>query len=319
MKIKRRCIIFLLILMLLLTALSWWFNRQAVSMAGYIPGRSGAFAGIASEPKDSIDVVVVGDSESYTSISPLEIWREQGISSYVCGQGGQRVQETYYVLKEALKHQSPKVVLLETNLMFRDPGLLGNMQVSVTEFLRSHFKVLRYHNLWKLLVERNITDEAYKGFTIREEIQAFDSEEEYMKETSGIQEIPKSVYIYMEKIIELCRKNDAELVLYSAPSPRNYNYVKHNALEKYASEKGLHYVDLNLKAKDLGIDWKQDSYDKGDHLNLYGARKVTAYMGKYLGGRYGLEDRRDDPAYQEWDVLAGQYYKKAYAEKGEGE
>ena len=57
----------------------------------------------------------------------------------------------------------------------------------------------------------------------------------------------------------------------------------------------------------LRIDWTKDSYDRGDHLNLSGARKVTSYLGKYIGEKYGMEDRRNDPAYQEWDRLAEKY------------
>ena len=70
---------------------------------------------------------------------------------------------------------------------------------------------------------------------------------------------------------------------------------------------GLHYIDLNLKAKELGIDWKKDSYDRGDHLNLFGAQKVTAYLGKYIDEKYDMTDHRGDSVYQDWDRLAEKY------------
>lgn len=307
MKIVKRSILFFLILVILLAGCSAWIHAEAVKLADFIPGRSRPFASIAAERKDGIDVIVLGDSESYTSVSPMQLWKEQGLSSYVCGQPGQKIQETYFMLKTALQSQSPKVVLMETNLMFRDPGPVKNIQSSFAETARYHFPLLRFHNLWKLMFDGKKPGEAvYKGFSIRSSVDPFDSGD-YMKETEEVQEMPQAVTFYMEEIMELCRRSGAELFLVSAPSPKNYSYRKHNAIENYAKEKGLTYVDLNLKIKELGITWQKDSYDKGDHLNLYGAQKVTRWLGTYLKQNYELTDHRNDPAYEDWNELSKKY------------
>ena len=307
MKIVKRLILFFLILAILLAGCSAWIHAEAVKLADFIPGRSRPVASIAAERKDGIDVIVLGDSESYTSVSPMQLWKEQGLSSYVCGQPGQKIQETYFMLKTALQSQSPKVVLMETNLMFRDPGPVKNIQSSFAETARYHFPLLRFHNLWKLMFDGKKPGEAvYKGFSIRSSVDPFDSGD-YMKETEEVQEMPQAVTFYMEEIMELCRRSGAELFLVSAPSPKNYCYRKHNAIENYAKEKGLTYVDLNLKIKELGITWQKDSYDKGDHLNLYGAQKVTRWLGTYLKQNYELTDHRNDPAYEDWNELSKKY------------
>ena len=44
----------------------------------------------------------------------------------------------------------------------------------------------------------------------------------------------------------------------------------------------IKYNDLNLIYKDLGIDFEKDTADGGDHLNIYGAKKVSKYLGDYL-------------------------------------
>lgn len=307
MKIVKRLILFFLILAILLAGCSAWIHAEAVKLADFIPGRSRPFASIAAERKDGIDVIVLGDSESYTSVSPMQLWKEQGLSSYVCGQPGQKIQETYFMLKTALQSQSPKVVLMETNLMFRDPGPVKNIQTSLAETARYRFPLLRFHNLWKLAFDGKKPGEpVYKGFSIRSSVDPFDSGD-YMKETKEVQEMPQAVIFYMEEIRELCRRSGAELLLVSAPSPKNYSYRKHNAIENYAKEKGLTYVDLNLKIKELGITWQKDSYDKGDHLNLYGAQKVTRWLGTYLKQNYELPDHRNDPAYEDWNELSEKY------------
>lgn len=308
MKKLKRVILFLLVFAVLLWACSAGIQIIVRNVSGSVSGRSRVFASVSAEKKNTIDVLVAGDSESYTSVSPMDLWDRAGIAAYDCGQPGQRIQETYYILKTAFRTQSPKLVLFETNTMFRDPGFLKNVQLSLTEPLAYHFPVIKYHNAWKALFDGpGGPKKSYKGFEIRDKVVSYEGDEEYMKETKDKAQIPEVVRIYMEKIKRLCEKNGADLLLVSAPSPKNYNYKKHNSLEEYARENDLPYVDLNMKFRDIGIDWKQDSYDRGDHLNISGARKVTAYIGEYLADNYDLPDRRNDDGWREWDNLAREY------------
>ena len=308
MKKLKRVILFLLVFAVLLWACSAGIQIIVRNVSGSVSGRSRVFASVSAEKKNTIDVLVAGDSESYTSVSPMDLWDRAGIAAYDCGQPGQRIQETYYILKTVFRTQSPKLVLFETNTMFRDPGFLKNVQLSLTEPLAYHFPVIKYHNAWKALFDGpGGPKKSYKGFEIRDKVVSYEGDEEYMKETKDKAQIPEVVRIYMEKIKRLCEKNGADLLLVSAPSPKNYNYKKHNSLEEYARENDLLYVDLNMKFRDIGIDWKMDSYDRGDHLNISGARKVTAYIGEYLADNYDLPDRRNDDGWREWDDLAREY------------
>ena len=88
---------------------------------------------------------------------------------------------------------------------------------------------------------------------------------------------------------------------------------RHNAVSDCAEEKGIPYLDLNKKTAELGINWKTDSLDKGDHLNLSGACKVTAYLGNYLKENYNLSDKRENNEYKSWNDLAEKYKEKADA------
>ena len=114
----------------------------------------------------------------------------------------------------------------------------------------------------------------------------------------------------MKGIRRLCGESGAKLLLVSAPSPVNYNYKKHNTIQAYADRYSIPYIDLNMKTEELGIDWEKDSMDKGDHLNVYGAEKVTGYLGRYLAEHYSLEDHRADEAYAKWNELAEKYEKE---------
>lgn len=310
---KVRVGIFFVVLLGLLLFVSCLFDPVSWFRKGKIQDRNQSFAGIQAEKENTIDVLVLGDSEAYTSISPLKLWKKHGFTTYVCGQSSQKIQEAYYMLKTALKTQSPKLVILETNMFFRYEGLVKSVETSVTEAAGYYIPLIKYHNLWKKMAdgsEKAVKD--YKGFIIRDAVDSYEGGE-YMKETEKRAEIPEYNRWYINAILNLCKENKIDVLLYSAPSPKNCNMKRHNAVSDCAEEKGIPYLDLNKKTAELGINWKTDSLDKGDHLNLSGACKVTEYLGKYLKENYNLPDKREDDAYKSWNDLAEKYKEKADA------
>ena len=78
----------------------------------------------------------------------------------------------------------------------------------------------------------------------------------------------------------------------------------------YASNKNISYLDLNMYVEELGIDWKNDSRDGGDHLNYYGAVKVTDYMGDYLYNLNILPNHKGDAKYSSWEKAYELYINK---------
>ncbi|MGN8773594.1 SGNH/GDSL hydrolase family protein [Candidatus Weimeria sp. HCP3S3_B5] len=269
---------------------------------------------VERERDDSIDVLVIGDSESYTSVSPMQIWRERGYSVYMCGQPGQTTAGMLEVLSASLSTQKPKVVIMETNALFRTKHDLDQLQDMMAERVASVIPVFQYHNLWKHLINGsgNVNiKKNYKGFVIRTDIKPYEGDGSYMKLSRKEKKISRANKDAFYKMLELCKKHGAKLVLYSAPSPRNYNMEKHNRLKRLASENHLHYIDMNMK--ELGIDWRRDTADGGDHLNISGAEKTTAYIERILD-REGLVDHRPDGAYAGWDKLSDRYYHYAAKE-----
>lgn len=303
--------VFLLILYVIFVQVTEQIISASIKDNGMGQNRNKNLVRIRKEAENTVDVLVLGDSLSYTSFSPLQLWKKHGFTSYVCGQPGQKIQETYYMLKSALEAQKPRVVVLETNVMFRVQGGLAGIEKSVEEWGNYYFQVFRYHDVWKSLILKKQTGEkSYKGFGFRCSVRPYKGGS-YMKETAENERITELVQDYMDKILELCDKEGAKLFLYSAPSPLNYNSRIHNSLEQYAAERSVDYLDLNLRLDEMGINWKTDSLDRGDHLNLSGARKSTEYLGEYLKSRYELPDHREDAAYAEWAAESEGYEKRA--------
>lgn len=100
-----RPVAFCAILLCLLMAASAVMSALARTNTDLVQNRNKSMVELENEPADTIDVLVIGDSESYTTVSPMEIWDKEGIPSYVGGQTGQKIQESYYMLK---KHSKPR-------------------------------------------------------------------------------------------------------------------------------------------------------------------------------------------------------------------
>ena len=71
-----------------------------------------------AEPANTIDTMIIGNSDAYSAFSPMEMWNAYGMTSYVSGQGHLIVPESYTVLEQVLQNQTPKVLVVETDTIF---------------------------------------------------------------------------------------------------------------------------------------------------------------------------------------------------------
>ena len=313
----------LCICILLLTVLFLGF-LQAVLMPKYMTDfREGALIGEYYDHAGGHDVLFVGDCEVYESFTPPTLWEEYGITSYVRGSAQQLIWQSYYLLEEMLKTETPRVVVFNVYAMKygtpRDEAAnrktldgmhwslskLAAINASMTEdesFLSYVFPILRFHSRWNQL-----KDEDFTYLFCKETV----SHNGYMMQTSvdpkpdapilapalSDYELPDISFEYLEKMRLLCSENGAQLVLVKAPTNTRgyYWYDEWDAqIVEYAAAKGLDYYNFIPLCDEIGIDWETDTYDKGYHLNVYGAEKLTFYFGQILSERYGIADHRTD-------------------------
>ena len=259
--------------------------------------------GILAEPENSLDLVFVGDSESYWAFQPLHLWKEYGIASYVCGTRAQCLYTSEEYVRKILKSQNPRYLVLETDAFYREYDLAD----AVDNALEQLIPALRYHHRWRYLTEEDFTltpaanhRNILKGFVRpNREIQSADATG-YMAPSDASEPIPALARIQIHRILRLCRRSNTELILMSTRSTLNWSTQKHNAVSAMARELGLIYLDLNRMPEEVPIDWNTDTWDGGDHLNLYGSNKVSAFCGRYFAER-GLPDHRGDPAWAHWE------------------
>ena len=118
------------------------------------------------------------------------------------------------------------------------------------------------------------------------------------------QPIPLADYRYsdvdwdwLNKIRDCCKEHGISLILIKSPSCYPTWYDEWDAqIAAYAKENDLTYVNFLAHQEETGIDYTTDTYDAGQHLNLAGAEKASAWFGKILAAQPGVTDRRTDKA-----------------------
>jgi hypothetical protein len=104
-----------------------------------------------------------------------------------------------------------------------------------------------------------------------------------------------TAYEYLDKITALCKERGITLVLMKAPTIYPVWYDEWELqMEDYAGENELMYINFLEMTDDIGIDWSEDTYDAGLHLNVSGAEKLSVFFGKILKEKYNLKDHRND-------------------------
>ncbi len=267
--------------------------------------------GFLGEGKNTIDVLVLGDSEAFCAFIPLKIWQDYGITSYICSTIGQQLWYSEEFLHKAFRRQSPKIVVLETDAIFRD---FGNKDV-IAQKAESVFSVFGYHNRWKTLNSKDWSltvnyshVEKSKGY-LYSTIVSPASMDGYMKASQKKEAIPQRNIRYIKDFQAFCNKNGAKLILISSPSTVNWNSMRHNSIKEISEKLNVEYIDMNLMHEQIPIDWEKDTRDKGDHMNHNGAMKVTSYLGKYLSESGLFTDHRQDKQYRHWNTIVEEFNK----------
>ena len=277
------------------------------------------------ESKDH-EVIFIGDCEVYANFSPMVMYEESGIKAYVRGSSQQLIWQSYYILEETLKYEKPKVVVFNVNSMRYGKNssavseaynrlMIDNMKWSKTKvdlikasmteeesFISYVFPILRYHSRFdeltkedfEYLFENKIN--TYNGFLVNKNIKPVTNLP--TKRPLANYEFNSECYEYLQKITDLCKNNNIELILIKAPSVYPYWYDEYNTqIEQFALKNNLDFYNFLDNAEEIGIDYNKDTYDGGLHLNLTGATKLSKYFAKILKENYNLTDYTGDKLY----------------------
>ena len=281
----------------------------------------GAFvAEYYKEENKDFDVIFIGDCEVYENFSPVVLWNEYGINSYIRGSAEQYIWQSYYLLEDTLRYHKPQVVVFNIqSLQFNESqseaynrmsiegmrwsaSKVGAIKASMTEdehFIEYVFPLLRYHSRWNELTKADFEymfhskQVTHNGYFMR--IDARPAEDVPPGRPLADYSFGDKAMMYLDKIRLLCEKNDIKLLLIKAPSLYPEWYEEYEMqVEDYAETYDLPYINFLEIQDQTGIDYTTDTYDGGLHMNLSGAEKLADYIGPVLLDM-GVSDRRGDP------------------------
>lgn len=275
--------------------------------------------GFYQEPKESLDIVFVGSSQVFSTIMPAVLQQEQGLNSYVFAGNEQTFSISYYYIMEALKYQKPKAVVLETTfcnwgelpreatvrINFDDMrwgkakilGILNNANPSEWEYY--FFELAKYHSRWDSLSSTDLdfknayfvqdSDKGWSAYGKSDDPDKMYGAEvrQELLECEEKMPIDESALEWLDKMIELCKQQDTQLILVKTPndgkiiqpvkdenSEEAFEYVDgmayYNWLQDYAQQREIPFLNMNLIMTGT------------NHNDYENAEKATRYFGRWL-------------------------------------
>jgi hypothetical protein len=162
------------------------------------------------------------------------------------------------------------------------------------------FPILRFHDRWRELSSDDLTyffgtdRVSHNGYMMRADTVS----------TGFIPDGPllpgydfgDLSYEYLNKIAILCRSNDIELILIKMPSLHPFWYEQWDEqMIDFAAVNHLNYINTLSLIEDIGLDFDTDTYNGGFGLNVFGAEKLSVFIGNFLRDNYDVSDRKSNP------------------------
>lgn len=284
------------------------------------------------EADENYDVLFFGSSHAVMGILPMEIWNEYGITSYNLSNGGQRLAEDYWVLKEALERQNPTLVVIDTyttclNEKY-DETVIGSLHETFDAMPFSRTKIDAvydifpeenrmeflfpfsiYHNRWESISEgdfrRAVSYQkgSYENGALASPGMKPMEPVDFCLEYTG--EIENTINTaYLRKCIELCQEQEIPVLLLMTPyNEPSFAQSATNTAYMLAKEYGVPFLNgLEQDVVNVACDFRDE-----EHLNSSGARKWSSFVGGYIAEHYGIEDKRDDATFGQWWADYGNY------------
>ena len=275
--------------------------------------------------KNSVDVIFLGSSVVENAFIPQTMYDTYGIRSYNLGSEQQSILLSWWWLNEALKYQSPKVVVLDSRFLFpiheENPintvetltrKCIDPMRFSANKIKAVHdictrdpsqnelsyyLTNIRYHDRWTELAPEDIDKTAYrpaqlKGYGISTLAAAGEWVPFVPQDTDAREEVDPLMKEYLDKIKDLLAERGIKLILISLPGD-DFTEAMQNTVAEYAEQTGTDYYNFNREDIINAIGAELPAENVLIHMNLQGAAKTSNWFGGVLSEQYGVPSVSD--------------------------
>lgn len=281
--------------------------------------------GFHNMPENSVDVIVLGSSHAQYSFVPSFFYEDTGLYSYSLGTPVQPVSVSYEMLKEALKTQKPELVIMEIftaahyddnsnpesdyRYVMAEYQLTGEERHNVIDMISSKEKALTYkneflnnHNNWRTVesLDSLITKSTYVDGSLGF-IGEWSNSSPYVNYWYSVKyeedldlELPEEVVTGLNNILNLCKENDIDLLLYMTPMDnvtQEEQTYRHKVWD-WANENDVKYIDM--LGNDEKLDFRSVIHHDGYHTFINGASYATDLLANFVKEKYTFDNHKDN-------------------------
>lgn len=308
--------------------------------------------GFYLEPRNSVDVVLIGASEVYADYAAGYAYEKYGYTSYPIATQSNIIQNYKTQVKEAMRTQNPKLIVVEVNgalygsnenieseanlRNYSDNIPLNSNKVELvsnnatSDQLEYYMTISKYHSVWKdfpngLGWTRTLLQEKLRGYTYLKgaksktaiyntsKVKNYNST---LKNDNKTKNLNPTSEQYFREFLDFCKSENLDNVVFvrfpHVVTKKTYDrFHRSNEIGNIIAEYGYDYINCEKDFEDTGIDISKDFYN-AEHLNAYGQRHFTEYLGQIIRDRYLKADSDLDATQKErWDTSA-KYYDAYY-------
>ena len=287
-----------------------------------------AVVGIKEE--DALDMVYIGGSAGFCYWIPQQAWKECGFTSYDLGSTSIQAESILYYVKHALKYQDPELLVIGVRSFayYTGEGYEAGLRYASDSFdfgldrlrlINTYYKhrnmdtdicslyvdIMKHHINYDALsspeawaLADNQGEELNKGCYLLDSYYYLDAYEPF--QTQNRRELQPGASETLYELLDYCKQKNLNVLFVVGPyvEPEE-DYEIYNSMSDIVSSYGYGFLDANAFYDEMGIDFSEDFADK-NHVNVFGAEKYTAFLGKYIMEHYGLPDHRNE-GNSNWD------------------